>query len=115
MTPMRRRPRGSVVENTDPGAFGEIESGAIGLNLVKTIWQSARLADVDLIAAIVVDVAHSDALAAIDVGAAHDVEYGTPVWNALAKLIAEGWRRPEHMAGCIAKPGLAFGGESGQQ
>ena len=31
------------------------------------------------------------------------------------QLIVEGWRRPEHMAGCVAKPGLGFGGESGRQ
>ena len=33
---------------------------------------------------------NGDALTATDVGAAHNVENGTPLWNALAELIAEG-------------------------
>ena len=52
------------------------------MDFEKAVRQAARLADIDFVHAVVIDISHGDAIAAVDVDAGGRIEPGAPIRNA---------------------------------
>src|SRR5579875_137296 len=81
------------------------------MNLIQPVRKAAGLANIDLVHAVVVDVADGNTVASIDVYGRGRVETRAPVWNALQQLVLVGRDMGEDFGADIAKEGLGRGCE----
>ena len=81
---------GSVVQYTDAGLFGDILKRSVAAVAVEPIGQSRRLADVQVVVAIIVEVAGGHAVVAIHINAARAIEHCAPVVGAAEHLVFVG-------------------------
>ncbi len=96
---------GGFVQNAEAGALGDVFGGAIGPDLVEAVGQAAGLADIDLVDAVVVDIADGDSLVAVDVDARGGIEARAPVGIAIQQLLLEGRGGAENVGGDVAEEG----------
>ena len=71
-----------VVEHIDAGLFCHVFEGAIAAIAVEAIGQAGGLADVEVVEAVVVEIADGEAVVAVDIDAAGAIEHGSPVIGA---------------------------------
>ncbi len=96
--------RGNV-EHAHAGLFRYIFKGAVAAIAIKAIGQAGRLADVQVIEAVVVVVAHCNAVVAINVDADGSVENGSPVIGAVQKLVPVGFNSCERVCSHVFESG----------
>ncbi len=94
---------GGLVQHAQARALSDIFGRSIGANLVQAVRQAARLAHVDLVHAVVVDVGDGDSLVAVHVDAARRIEPRPPVGIARNELFAERIHGAEDMLRHVAK------------
>jgi len=94
---------GGAIEHADSGLFGHIGECAVPAVLVEPVGQAGRLADIDVVQAIAVEVANRDAVVAVDVDAACAVKDGAPVIDAVEHLLAIGDVLAQRRGGYIHK------------
>ena len=75
------------IENIQTRLFRNLAKASTLLDLVKTVWQPARLADVDLVASVTVDVRGRNSVLAVLVDARGGVQARAPVRNAARQLL----------------------------
>src|SRR5450432_1260280 len=78
---------GGFIENAGSSAGGYIFRRTIGTHLVQPVRKSARLADVDLVGAVVVDIGHGDSLVPVNVDAHGGIQPRAPIGIAVEKLL----------------------------
>ena len=64
---------GGAVQHAQTGSVGGVLEGAVAAVAVQAVWKPGRLTDVNIVAAIVVEVAGRDAMVSIYVDAARAV------------------------------------------
>src|SRR6185312_1246045 len=101
---------GSIVEDADAPGLRYILEIAAGMVSVKPVGEAARLADVDLVYAVAVDIPYRDAVAAIHIDAAGGVETSAPVGDSFRELFGKRWGLLEYGRGHIAKKRSIGGG-----
>ena len=97
--------RRRVVKNPNSSVFGDVFQAALSA-LVEPVRKPAWLAHVNLILAIVVDVADGDAVVAVDVNAARRVEAGTPVRDTTSQLVLKRVCVPQKLLGHVCEERL---------
>jgi hypothetical protein len=84
---------GRFVQHAQPRAFRNIFGGnvpgSIGANLVQAVWQAARLAHINLIHAIVIDIGDRDSLVPVNVDATRRIEPRPPIRISMKELFTE--------------------------
>src|ERR1017187_308921 len=95
---------GRIVEDIESGFLRYVPEMALSIVAVKTVGQTARLTDIDLVQAVAIDVGHGDSVLAIDVDAACRVETRSPVRGPLGELVVKRRDAGERGAGDVAKP-----------
>ena len=80
---------GCRVENADSGAVGNVFERSIAPIPVQAIGETARLAHVDLVPAVAVDVSHRDAVVAMNVDPSRRIQTRPPVRYPMGKLRIE--------------------------
>ena len=68
-----------VVEHADSGLFRYVFKGSVAAVAVEPIWQSGRLADIEIVEAVIVEVARRHAIVAVNVNAACAIQNRAPV------------------------------------
>ncbi len=81
------------VEHAQTRTLGDVVEAAVAAVLVETIRQSPRLADVDFVPAVTIDVPDGHAVGPVDVDATGRIDPGAPMRNAAAELSLERLRR----------------------
>src|SRR5258708_2522912 len=94
---------GGGVEHTDAGFFGDVVEGAVAAIAIETIGKSRRLADVEVVETVVVNVGGGEAVVAVDVDAARAVEHGAPVVDPAQHLLAVRFGVAESLRGNVDK------------
>ena len=84
----------------------DVPEMALSVVLIQAVGQTARLADVDLVQAVAIDVGHGDSVLAIDVDAASRVQARAPVGSAPGELLVKRGHAGEGGAGHIPEPRL---------
>ena len=90
-----------VFEDADAGRFGNVLECAVAAISIKPVRKSARLANIEVIKPVVVDVANGNAVVTVDINAASAVEHGPPVVCSTQKLRRIGSVAPERGRGDV--------------
>ncbi len=96
---------GGIVEDVEPGLFRDVPKLTFAVVLVQPVGQTAGLADVEFVPAVVVDVGGGDPVLAVDVDAAGRIQAGPPVRHATRELVVKRAVAREGVPGHVAKPG----------
>ncbi len=78
---------GGVFQNTEAGMLGDVFKRAVAAIAIETVGKPRRLADIEVIESVVVDVSNRDSVVAVDVDARRAVEYGSPVIGTVQELV----------------------------
>ena len=85
--------RAGPVEHVQTRTLGDVVEAAVAAVLVETIRQSPRLADVDFVQAVTIDIPDGHAVGTVDVDATGRIDPGAPMRHAAAELPLERLRR----------------------
>src|ERR1700683_1289443 len=100
-----------VVQDVETGGLRETPQAAASIMFIKPVRQAPRLADVDLIPAVAIDVGNRDSQLAVEIDAAGRVQARAPVGHTSGKLVVEGALAIEDRAGDIPEPRLVCIGQ----
>ena len=93
---------GGFVKDAEAGALRDVFR--FGSNdFVQTVRQSARLANIDLVSAVVIDVGYCDSLVAKDVDPAGGIQARTPEGIAGQQLLLERFCAAKDLLGNVTK------------
>ena len=93
----------------EAGTFGNIFSGPVCADFVKPIGQSARLAHIDFVDTVVIDIANRKTLVPVHIDTGRGIHASAPVRIAIEQLLTKRTSRTKHVAGNVTKPGPAGG------
>ena len=94
-----------------PACLRDVAEAPVAVVLVEPVRQAARLADVDLVEAVAVDIRGGDSVLAVDVDSGGRVEARAPVRERRAPVVAERRVAAERVARDVAKPGSRSKGQ----
>src|SRR6185312_14921442 len=77
---------GSVVENAEAGLFRYVLECSVTAIAIEPVRQAGGLADIEIVEAVIVEVAHRDTVVAVDVDADGAVQHGAPVIRPMEQL-----------------------------
>ena len=77
---------GRVFQDPQAGGFGDVFERSVAAVAIEAIGQARRLANIEIVEAVVVDVGDRDAVVSVDVDAARAVEHRAPVVRAMQQL-----------------------------
>ncbi len=103
---------GGVFDYAYAAGLRDVFEGAVAAIAVEAVGQASGLADVEIVEAVIVDVADGDAVVSVDVDAAGSVEDGAPVVGAVLELGSVGGvaaKRGGRDVGIDAGGGAALG------
>src|SRR5579872_4973647 len=100
---IEKQRRRRIVKHRNAPVLGDVCDATILIELVEPVRQPARLANINLITAIAVDIAHRDSVVAVDVNSAGRIQAPAPVWHAAQHLLSERFRIPEQFGGDVAE------------
>ena len=103
---------GGTVEHADAGFFRYVFKGSVTAVAVKPVWQSGRLADIEVIEAVIVEVARRHAIVGINVDADGAVHDRAPVVDAAKHLPGVGFSSAKSLRSDVEK-GLPAGDAEG--
>ena len=88
---IRKQRAGSVLEDAEPGDVRDVLESSIPAIAIEAVRQTSRLADVDVIEAVAINVSHCDSVVPVDVDAAGLIKNGAPVVGPMQHLRRVGW------------------------
>src|SRR5437660_11142441 len=80
---------GRAIEDAHPGSVGYVFKGAISAIAIKTIRQARRLANVQIIKPVIIEVSGGNSVVAINVDATRCIQHGAPVIGTAQQLGAK--------------------------
>ena len=80
---------GCRIENTDAGAIRNVFQRPIAPIAIEPIGKTARLAHVDLVPAVAVDISHRDTVVAVHVDSRRRIQTRPPVRDPVRELLIE--------------------------
>ena len=94
---------GGIVEHAHSGLFRYVFKGSVALVAVKTIGQSRGLAEIEIVEAVVVEVAHGSAVVGVNVHADRAVKDRAPIVGAVKQLLVVRFGRSESLVRDVNK------------
>src|SRR6185437_7175655 len=77
---------GGIFQHTYPGRLGDVPKGTVAAIVKQAIRKTGRLADVNVVKTVVVNVAHGNPVVSVDINTASAVENGAPVIGPARQL-----------------------------
>ena len=90
-----------IVEHADPGFLRYVFKAAIAAIAIKPVGQSCRLAYIEIIESVIVEVAHGHAVVAVNVRADCAVQNRAPMIDAAQHLLVIGCRSAKSLGSYI--------------
>src|SRR5208337_1414122 len=84
-----------VVEDADARCFRDVLKRSVASIPIKAVRKAARLANIEVVKSIAVDVANGNAVVPVDINAASAVEHGPPIVRSVQKLRSIGSIAPQ--------------------
>ena len=94
---------GGAVEHANAGLLGDVFKGAVAAIAIEAIGKAGRLAYIEVVKSIVVEVSGGDPIVAVNVDAAGSIKYCAPVVDAAQHLLMEGFAFTECLRGNVNK------------
>ena len=90
-----------IIEYTDSGFFCYIFKCSIAPVTVKPIWQASRLADIEIVETVIIEIARCHAIVTVNINAASSVENRPPIIDAVKHLVRVRLHAPESLGGNV--------------
>ena len=84
---IRKKSARRIFKDANAGCFRDVVERSVATVSIKPVGETGRLANVDIVEAIVIDVANSHAVVAVNVNAARAVQTGAPIVHSVNELL----------------------------